>query len=81
MVYGRKQTSTLQTHFPNAVPLVWGSLRLAPNIYTKLCNISREFQLYDIRLWSSEATSIMCKNDLTYLVDIIPVLVNWLMSW
>ena len=31
-VYGRKHTSTLQTRFRNAVPLVWGSLRLAPII-------------------------------------------------
>ena len=30
MVYGRKQTSMLQTHFRNAVQLVWGSLRLVP---------------------------------------------------
>ena len=30
-VYGCKQTSTLQTHFRNAVPLVWGSLRLTPS--------------------------------------------------
>ena len=28
--YGHKQTSTLQTHFRNAITLVWGSLRLAP---------------------------------------------------
>ena len=27
------QASTLQTHFRNAVPLVWGSLRLAPTIH------------------------------------------------
>ena len=32
MVYGRKQARTL-THFRNAVPLVWGSLRLAPIKY------------------------------------------------
>ena len=29
-VYGHKQACTLQTHFRNAVPLVWGLLRLAP---------------------------------------------------
>ena len=29
MVYGHKQGCTLQTHFRNAVPLVWGSFRLA----------------------------------------------------
>ena len=36
-VYGRKQASTyvyMLTHFRNAVPLVWGSLRLAPNTDT-----------------------------------------------
>ena len=35
MVYGRKQASkqaNIHTHVSNAVPLVWGSLRLAPNI-------------------------------------------------
>ena len=28
------QASTLQTHIRNAVPLVWGSLRLTPSTYT-----------------------------------------------
>ena len=31
------QASTLRTHFRNAVPLVWGSLRLAP-IINSVCN-------------------------------------------
>ena len=36
-VYGRKQARTyicMLTHFRNAVPLVWGSLRLAPIIHS-----------------------------------------------
>ena len=40
-VYDRKQTSTLQTHFHNAVPLVWGSLRLAP-----ITNLTRNANSY-----------------------------------
>ena len=32
-VYGHKQARTLQTHFRNSVPLVWGSLSLTPIIY------------------------------------------------
>ena len=37
-VHGHKLTSMLQTHFCNAVPLVWGSLRIVPN-YLVICSL------------------------------------------
>ena len=65
MVYGRKQASkqaNIHTHVRNAVLLVWGSLRLAPNYVTSSQKLSHTRNYANVSLqYDDTSKTLPCK--------------------
>ena len=80
-VYGHKQTCTLQTHFRNAVPLVWGSLRLVPisildptNPQYSMLNIHEYFSTAHHAWLDYYCVSTTCMRNLPSVLTYTPLL-------